>query len=131
MKAVPWQLVCCIAIADIIASSMPLTSWQLLVLTAAQFDLMASQLPSTPSSTKKLCLYFSKSHLIFSHPIDAEELQSLLKIQTGLFLCPCVFMRKFFAAFVIMSLVFLLFVVLSCACDYLYYKCDPGCYERM
>ena len=65
MKAVPWQLVCCIAIADIIASSMPLTSWQLLVLTAAQFDLMASQLPSTPSSTKNFVSISQKAISFF------------------------------------------------------------------
>ena len=51
-------------------------------------------------------------------------------VQTGLFvLCSC----NFFATFVIMTLVFylpLLFVVPSCACDYLYYKRDLRCYER-
>ena len=40
--------------------------------------------------------------------------------------CSCVhvFVHKFF------TFVFLLFVVLSCACDYIYYKRDPQCYER-
>ena len=86
---------------------------------------------------RKLCLYLSKSHLVFSSPIDAEELQSQPRMYSYVngkmykLGCSCahVFVQKFFTAFVIMTLVFL-FVVLSCACDYLYYKCNLHCYER-
>ena len=132
MKAASWLPICCIAIADVIASSMPQpcgSCWFWLPRSLTWWLLDCPQPQRLPLQRKTSSL-FLKSHLVFSSPIDAEELQSLLKIQTGLFVCPCVFMHKFFAAFVIMSHVFLLFVVLSCACDYLYYKHDPRCCER-
>ena len=94
------------------------------VLTAFYYKEYFVSISQTPS------FFFSNWCGRVTKSAEGTFLSQRKDVQTGLFVCLCVFMLKFFTAFVIMALVFLLFVVLSCACDYLCYKRDPRCCER-
>ena len=125
IKAIPWQHVCCIATADIIARSICLK-----LMAVAGFDCRAVWLDGFSTALtaflyEKQSLYLSRSYLIFSSPIDAEELRKVCQgnIPKSTKICTNwavrVFVHKFFAAFVITTLVFhlpLLFVVLAKLC---------------
>ena len=140
MKAIPWQPVCCIAIADVIASSKPQSRGSCCFWLPHDLTWWLLDCPHRLLLQRKLFVSISQKAISFflpqlmrkSYEKSAKDtfLSQWKDVQTGLFVRVCI--HKIFAVFVIMTLVFHLFIVLhvSCECDYLYYKCDLRLYER-